>query len=99
MPASVGDDEIAADADQGAVERVALARFAADVKGPEASRTRVVAGVPDVAAVAHRRSMARTPVCHGRGSGGQERTASAGRAAATWSIARRSNSRPDGSKS
>ena len=80
----VGDDQIAADAEQWAADAVSLARLAPDVE------------------VAHQRSIARRSPRDRVGRPASRRqagVASVGRLAWTCSMARRSSSRPDGSKS
>jgi hypothetical protein len=86
-PGRIGDDQVAARRDQRHLDGVTVARLAADMERPE------------VAGLAHRRSMARSSCRHRSGTGRQVVTASRGRAAVTCSMARRRSSRPDGSKS
>ena len=87
----VGDDQVAADAEHRPLEAVAVTRVAADMEGT---------------GTAHRQSMAwhrsRRPseATPARRRAAQEMSAvSAGRSSVTCSMARRSSSSPDGSKS
>ena len=65
----VGDHQVAAGPDQGAIDGVSLAWLAADVEGPEALGARGGAEGRGRRGGAHRRSMARAPVRHGVGRG------------------------------
>ena len=81
----IRDGKVAAQGEHDVVDAVALSRRPPDVERADA----VAAG----ARVAHAGRMARA--LHGR----QTADSSAGRSEATWSIARRSSSSPDGSNS
>jgi hypothetical protein len=83
----VGDDQVAARPDQRHLDGVPIARLASDMERPE------------VAGLAHPRSMACRQDRHRPRDGGQVVIGSRELAAVTCSIARRSSSSPDGSKS